>query len=491
MATNPLQRKLGIWACISIVVGSVIGSSIFMKPATMAAQLGSPVLLLVVWMVAGVISIFGGMINAEIGTMLPETGGQYVYFKHMYGRFFAYLYGWASLIVINTAAIAAISFIAAQYSGYFISLPRFSEASEQSIVLTIPLVGQLFPLENLGVKFVAILLVITFTLINCRSVKAGGNIQVLFTVLKVAALLVLVLGIFLSGKGSLKNFTTVSTNMNSSLWAIISGFVAATSGALAAYDGWNNLGFAGGEIKNPQKNISKGLIWGLVLCILLYLLTTQAYLYILPLDEMKGSKLVATDALSKVMGTGGASIIALLVIVSATGAANGNILPCARITYAMAKDGLFFSWGAKVHKKHHTPYTVLWLQCIVACLFIFTGSFDMLADLFVFVSWLFYGFGAYGIFILRKKMPLANRPYKLKGYPIIPVVFIVFAVFYFGITIYNDVHNYITGHSKIINSALGCLLLLIGVPFYWWFKKLYRNEISSKNGIVPQEEFVG
>src|SRR5215203_1525697 len=350
MATNPLQRKLGIWACISIVVGSVIGSSIFMKPATMAAQLGSPVLLLVVWMVAGVISIFGGMINAEIGTMLPETGGQYVYFKHMYGRFFAYLYGWASLIVINTAAIAAISFIAAQYSGYFISLPRFSEASEQSIVLTIPLVGKLFPLEYLGVKFVAILLVITFTLINCRSVKAGGNIQVLFTVLKVAALLFLVLGIFLSGKCSLKNFTTVSTNMNSSLWAIISGFVAATSGALAAYDGWNNLGFAGGEIKNPQKNIPHGLIWGLAVCIFLYIFTTLAYLYMLPVEEMKSAQLVATDALSKAMGQGGVALIALLIVISAAGAVNGNILPCARISYAMARDRLFFNWAVRVDR---------------------------------------------------------------------------------------------------------------------------------------------
>lgn len=470
-----LQRKLGLWACISIVAGSVIGSSIFMKPATMAAQLGSPVLLLVVWTVAGVVSIFGGMINAEIGTMLPQTGGQYVYFRHMYGRFFAYLYGWAGFIVINTAAIAAIAFIAAQYTTYFIPLPHFSPGTEQSFVFEIPFVGRLFPLENMGVKSLAIGLVIIFTLINHRSVKAGGHVQVVFTVVKVSALLFLILGVFFSGKGSVKNFVTAGSAMDFSSWGVITGFVAATSGALAAYDGWNNMGFVGGEIKDPQKNIPRGLIWGLVICIILYILTTLAYLYLLPVDVMKTSKLVATDALLKVMGGGGASIIALMVIISATGAINGNILPCARITYAMAKDGLFFSWGATVDSRHHTPSAALWGQCFVSCLFIVSGSFDMLADLFVFVSWLFYGFAAFGIFILRKKMPGAERPFKLKGYPLIPIVFILFAGFYFVITVYNDIHNYMIGQSKMINAALGLLLLLTGVPFYWWFGQKYKS----------------
>lgn len=366
MQPPQLQRKLGLWACISIVAGSVIGSSIFMKPATMAAQLGSPALLLVVWTIAGIVSIFGGMINAEIGTMLPQTGGQYVYFRHMYGRFFAYLYGWAGFIVINTAAIAAIAFIAAQYTTYFIPLPHFSGRIEQSFVCEIPFVGRLFPLENLGVKSLAIGLVIIFTLINHRSVKAGGNVQVLFTVLKVSALLFLILAVLFSGKGSVKNFVTAGSAMDFSSWGVVTGFVAATSGALAAYDGWNNMGFVGGEIKDPQKNIPRGLIWGLVICIILYILTTLAYLYLLPVDVMKTSKLVATDALLKVMGGGGASIIALMVIISATGAINGNILPCARITYAMAKDGLFFFMGR--YRRRQASYA---LGCLVAAMFCF------------------------------------------------------------------------------------------------------------------------
>jgi APA family basic amino acid/polyamine antiporter len=485
MSSPQLQRKLGSLACISIVVGSVIGSSIFMKPATMAGQLGSPIFLSIVWILAGIVSIFGGMINAEIGAMLPETGGQYAYFRHMYGKFFAYMYGWGSFIVINTAAVAAISFISAQYLTYLIDVPGFSEATANTIVINIPFIGQILPLQNFGVKTIAIVLVLIFTLLNHRSLKMGAGVQILFTVLKLAALLFLIGGIFLSGKGSLSHFIANSRTMDFSSWAVITGFVAATSGALAAYDGWNNLGFTGGEIKNPQKNIPRGLIWGLAICIILYFLTTQAYLYMMPIDEMKNSKLVATDALSKVMGTRGAVVIALLVIISATGATNGNILPTARISYAMAKDRLFFRYAGRVDKKHHTPYGALWLHCFMSCIFILSGSFDMLADLFVFVSWLFYGFGAYGIFILRKKMPHAERPYKLKAYPFIPIIFILFAAFYFVITIYNDIHNYISGQSKLINSVLGLALLLTGVPFYFYFRSKYKKNTPIEKSTTP------
>ena len=197
----------------------------------------------------------------------------------------------------------------------------------------------------------------------------------------------------------------------------------------------------------------------------------------MPIDEIKNSSLVATDALSKVMGEWGVTVIALLVIISTTGATNGNILPTARISYAMSRDRLFFKWAGKVNPKYHTPHGALWLHCMMSCLFILSGSFDMLADLFVFVSWLFYGFAAYGIFILRRKMPHAERPYKLKGYPLIPFIFILFAALYFFITIYNDIHNYYSGKSRLINSALGLSLLLTGIPFYFYFK--WRNKNAT------------
>jgi basic amino acid/polyamine antiporter, APA family len=470
MAAPHLQRKLGIWACISIVAGSVIGSSIFMKPATMAAQLGSPLFLMLVWVIAGVVSIFGALINAEIGAMLPETGGQYVYFRHMYGKFFAYLYGWASFIVINTAAIAAIAFIFAQYTSYFIDLPVFDKETEQSVFLSIPFIGKIFPLQNIGVKGLAIVLIVLITAINHHSVKTGGAVQVLFTVIKIGALLFIVFALLFSGKGSVENFTTASDAIDFSGWPLLLGFVAATSGALAAFDGWNNLGLAGGEVKDPQKNIPRGLLWGLGICFVLYVLTTLSYIYILPVDEMKNSQLVATDALKIVSGNSGAAVIALLVVISTAGAVNGNVLPCARVNYAMAKDKVFFSWAGRVGAANKTPYGALWIQCIWACLFVISGSFDMLTDMFVFVTWIFYGFAAFGIFILRKKMPNAERPFKLKAYPWAPIVFVFFSVFYFVITLYNDINNYLSGKTQVIFSLLGLGLIVAGIPFYFYFK---------------------
>jgi basic amino acid/polyamine antiporter, APA family len=470
-----LQKTLTLSACISIVVGAVIGSSIFMKPATMAAQTGSPVILLSVWVVAGIISLFGGMINAEIGCVLPVTGGQYVYFRHMYGDFFAFLYGWAGFIVINTAAIAAIAFVFAQYTEYFVSLPRLPASVEQSVQLTIPFVGKLFPLQAIGVKLLAVLVIVVITWINYASLKWGAGIQLFFTIVKVAALLVLVGVIFFSGKGSAQNFVTPAPDADFSAWGVIAGFIAATSGALAAYDGWNNLGFVAGEIKDPRRNIPRGLFIGIGICVVMYVLTNQAYVYMLPVEQMQHSQLVAADALRLALGIGGGALIALLVMLSTLGASNGNILPCARIIFAMGAEKKFFTFTGKVHPRFHTPGNALWLQCGWACLLVFTGSFDMLTDMFVFITWIFYGFAAYGIFILRRKMPHAERPYKTWGYPVVPLIFIAFALLYFIITIYNDVSNYASGKAPVVNSILGLLLTLAGIPVYFYFRSKGRR----------------
>ena len=473
-----LTRKLGLWTTVSIVAGSVIGSSIFMKPAVMAGQLGSPLLLVVVWIAAGVISMMGAAVNAEIGAMLPVTGGQYVFFQKMYGDFFAYLYGWAAFAVINTASVAAIAFIFSQYAEYFIHLQRFAAAIEHSWQINLPFIGQLYPLENAGVKSLTILLILLLTWINCRSVKAGGRVQLLFSAAKIIALLMMVIMIFFSGKGNTHNFIQASSSVHLGGLALVGGIIAAMSGAFAAYDGWNNIGFVAGEIKEPGKNIPKGLFIGLGICILLYVLTNQAYLYILPIDTMAKSSLVATDALNPVMGNVGAGLIALLVMISTLGCTNGNILACPRVTFEMANRGYFFSSTGKVHPKYQTPSNAIWLHTLITCLFVLTGSFDMLTDLFVFVTWIFYGFGAFGVFILRKKMPDAERPYKVRGYPWVPLIFVLFTAFYFVMTLYTDINNYITGKTHFINSVFGLVLVLAGVPLYFYFKKKKRKGIS-------------
>lgn len=477
-----LERKLGLWASVSIVIGSVIGSSIFMKPATMAAQLGSPLLLLLVWIVAGVVSLFGGMINAEVGCLIPESGGQYAYFRQMYNNFFAYLFGWACFIVINTASISGIAFVFADYLQYFIKLPRFSQSVEHSIPFTIPFIGKFYLLENVGVKAMATLIIIVLTWINIKSLKAGGAVQVFFSVLKVAALVFLIGAIFFSGRGTLLNLRQDSSTFDHSLWKIIPAFIAATTGALAAYDGWNNLGFVSGEIKNPQKNIPRGLILGLITCIIIYALTNEAYLYMLPVDTMKNSSLVASDALYKVMGVAGGGFVALMVVLSTAGATNGNLFTSSRVIYAMGEERIFFAFTGKVSSKYNTPANALLLQCVWAVILVFIGSFDMLMDMFVFISWIFYAFAAYGIFILRKKMPDAHRPYKLKGYPYLPIIFIFFSMLYVVITLYNDINNYMVGKSPIINSVFGLALTAMGIPLYWYFKKKpVSNEVMLQD----------
>lgn len=470
-----LKRQLGLWPSVSIVVGTVIGSSIFMKPASMAAALGAPLLLLLVWIVAGVISLFGAMINAELGAMMPDTGGQYIYLRAAYGKFFAYLFGWAGFVVINTAAIAGIAFVFAQYAEYFVMLPRFSKDMEHAISITIPLVGRFYLLENIGVKGLAILLILILTLLNVRSVRASGSLQVALSVLKVAALAFLAIAILVSGKGMWGNLSVPSRSYRYSFWPTLSGFIAATTGALAAYDGWSNLGYVGGEIKNPQRNLPLGLILGLSICIVLYVLTTEAYLYVLPVDIMKGSSIVAADALSKVLGLAGGAFVALLVMTSTAGGTNGNIMPSARVTYAMSNERNFFPFAGKVNGKFHTPANALWLQAVWCCLLVMLGSFDMLMNMFIFVTWIFYGFVAYAIFIFRRRMPDAERPYRMKGYPLLPMVFIAFTVLYICITLYNDVADYRAGRVQIINSVFGLVLTGIGVPFYWVFKKRHMT----------------
>jgi APA family basic amino acid/polyamine antiporter len=480
MPSPQLAKTIGLWSAITLVIGSVIGSNIFMKPATMAAQLSSPYMIIIVWVVAGVVSMFGAMAYAELGTMFPETGGQYVYLRYAFGDLVAYLYGWGSIAVVNTAAIAAIGFVFASYTEYFIPLPHFMEATEQSIVLHIPLLGDIFPLQNFGVKVLAILMILFLTLVNYISVRSSNAIQFIATVLKVAVILILVLGILFSGKGDVKNFTTNAPDFNLSGWKLLGAFMAATTGAFAAYDGWNNLNMVAGEIKNPQRNITRSLIMGLWICIIIYVVVTLSYMYVLPIEAMAQSKLVASDAISIVLGNIGGGVIAGLIVVSTFGATNANLLANTRVVFAMGETKTFFPAVAKVHPKFKTPGNAVLILGIWSSLLVLSGSFDLLADMFVFVSWVFYGLVILGLFILRRKMPDAKRPYKAWGYPVIPAIFLLFTTVYIITTLRTDINNYVEGKSSIINSVFGLILTAIGVPLFYYFKR--KNKKAGNPG---------
>lgn len=470
MPQPQLQKTIGLWSATTIVIGCIIGSGIFMKPATMAAQLGSPYLLIIVWIVAGIISLFGAMAFAELGTMFPETGGQYVYLRKTYGDFIAYLYGWGSIAVINTAAIAAISFVCAEYAGNFIHLPHFNEVTEHAVMWHIPMIGDILPLQNFGVKMLAISIIAVITIANYLSVRTGNSVQFISTLLKALTLMILVFGILFSGKGSTHNFFTNSKYFNLTGWRLFAAFMAATTGAFTAYDGWNSLGMVGGEIKDPKKNITKSLLMGVVACIIIYVLVSLAYIYALPVDEMARSPLVASDAIAKIMGSSGGTFVAVLIVICTFGAASANLLANARVVFAMSEAKGFLQWAGKVHPKFKTPGNSVLVLGVWSSLFVISGSFDILADMFVFMSWVFYGLVVFGVFVLRKKMPEAERPYRVTGYPAIPAVFILFTIFYLVSTVNYDIHNYATGKAPFINSVFGMLLTAIGIPLFFYFR---------------------
>jgi APA family basic amino acid/polyamine antiporter len=450
-----------------------------MKPATMAGQVGSPVLLILVWVVAGVISLFGAMVFAELGSSFPESGGEYVYLEKMFGGAIAFLYGWSTIAVINTAAIAAIAYVFANYLGFFIPMPHFDTATELSLKIHVPYIADIYPLQNAGVKLVAMFIILFLGMINYCSVKYGNAIQLIATIVKTLAILMLVFGILFSGAGQTSNLVTDSKNMPGGFWKLFLGFMSATTGAFAAYDGWVNINMVAGEIKQPQQNISRSLVIGLCSCILIYSLVNLAYLYTLPIDKMAASGMVASDATAVVLGSGGAGIIALLIMISALGATNINLLTNARVVFAMGQDGTFFRWSGNVHPRFQTPGNAVVIMTVLSMLFVISGSFDVLADMFVFMSWVFYLLNVIGFFILRRRMPLLERPYKVNGYPWVPLLFILFTLFYLGSTLYNDITNYSAGKTPMINSVIGLLLTLAGIPLYIYFK---RKKNPANNG---------
>jgi APA family basic amino acid/polyamine antiporter len=467
-----LERSFGLWSTVSLVVGGIIGSAIFMKPALMASQLGSPILLLAVWVLAGGITFLGALTNSEAAAMMPETGGQYIFFQRMFGDFTAFIYGWSAFAVFNTAGAASIAYVFSIYAEYFVHLPRLPKETEQLIYLHIPGIGKIFPFENIGVKSLTIVLVWLLTLVNYRSTKSGDKVQVFFSFLKVAAIVLLVGGIFLFGKGSIANFSQATPHSG---WPLVLAIAAATSGAFWGYDGWNNITFMAGEIKDPQRNLPLGLMLGLLSVISIYFLLNLAYIYVLPIESIATSSFVGSDAASSAFGFGAGALIALMVMISTFGCTNGNILATARVTFAMAQEKRFFSSIGQVHPRFKTPGNALLLHGVWTSLLILSGSFDMLTDMLVFVSWLFYGLGAVGVMVLRKKMPDAVRPYKTWGYPWVPLAFIAFTILFLVIILYNDVKNYLDGTSPLINSLFGMVLASLGIPLYFYFKKKYSS----------------
>jgi APA family basic amino acid/polyamine antiporter len=467
-----------------MVVGGVIGSGIFRKPGVMAAQLGSPELLLAVWALAGVITLFGALTNAETAGMIPETGGQYIFFERMYGPFAAYLYGWAVFAVIQTGSIAAVAYVFAEYSTQFVKLPEFS-AGVAGWSFHLPFIGDVMPLKEIGSKAVATVVIVLLTAINYVGVKFGGVVQNIFTIGKVAAMGLLMVGaLVLPTGGSVSHLTASSTMIHPQGFALFAAVAAALQGAFWAYDGWNKLTYIAGEIKEPQRNVPRGLFLGMLIVTAIYLLMNLVYSYVLPIDAMAKSKLVAAEVAERCF-SGGGRWIALGVMVSTFGTANATILATARVYFSMARRQVFPQFLGRAHPRFHTPAASLVVQAIWSVVLLFSGTFDMLTDTLIFVSWIFYAASAYGVFVLRRKEPDAPRPYKVPGYPVVPWIFILVAILYLVFTVYNDVVGYreavAQGKPALINSAFGTVLVLIGAPIYLFYRRRTKRDTNCTN----------
>jgi APA family basic amino acid/polyamine antiporter len=479
-----LVRQIGLITAIACMVGSMIASGIFKKPAFMASQLSSPELLILVWVVAGIMTLFGTLNLAEVSCMFPESGGQYVYLSKAYNPFVGFLYGWGVFAIIQTGSIASIAYVFSDSLGYFVHFPRFSESVE-AFAIHIPLLGAITPFKAIGLKLCTIALLLFLTTTNYLGVKIGGAVQVTFTILKVLAIAVIMVFAFTSSAGDATNFTQSAAPSNSDFQPVFLAFIMAMAGAFWAYDGWQNVAYVGGEVKNPQKNFPKALLIGMLIVIAVYVLANLAYIYIVPTGEMgqnylAGEKagqtyLVGAAVGKKVMGASGGAFIAIAIMLSTFGAVNGTTMMSARVPFAMARQGHFFRKLGEVNPRFKTPGPALIAQGIWASLLVLSGTFDQLTNMVIFMHWIFYAAGAYSVILLRKKMPDIPRPYKVWGYPVIPILFIVFAIIYVAFTLYGDIDAYIKGQTPLINSLMGLLLVALGIPFYlYWNRKKKR-----------------
>lgn len=459
-----LKKSLSLIAAVMAVAGSMIGSGIFRKPSTMAEQLMSPELLIIVWIAAGLITFIGALSNAEVAGMIEATGGQYVYFRKMYGEFTSFIYGWSVLSVIQTGSQAAIAYVFGEYLCYFIKFPPLPE-SISSFTLFMPLVGNIHPFAEWGPKLLAILCILFLSGINYIGVYFGGLVQTIVTFVKIGVMIFLSLALFIFGDGSLSNLSSgfsISPETSANLVALIG---LSLSGAFWAYDGWNNVTFISGEVKNPQRNIPLSLLYGTLIVIIVYVLINIAYLYVMPIEEIANSPLVAAAAAEKIFGKNGGSIISIAVIISTFGAANGSLMASARVPFAMAREKMFFNYLGKVHPRFATPHTSLVVQGIVSSLLVLSGSFDTITDYVIFATWFFYMLTAFGVIVLRKKMPDVPRPYKVIGYPYTIWFFVIFSFVFLVNSIISDSEN----------AAMGMLLIMTGLPLYFFWKYFRKN----------------
>ncbi len=452
-----LIRQLGLFDSTMVMVGIVIGSGIFLTTGIMAKSIPSAPLILSAWMVGGLLTLAGALTYAELGAAMPEAGGQYVYLREAYGPLAGFLFGWILFLVYMTGGIAGLALAFSEYFGYF-----FPSLSTHKILFSLSFTGLKgsFHYSLSAGQLVGVAVILLLSLFNYIGVGLGKMIQNFFTVLKIGTILAIIFLGFAIGKGGRIDFS--ANPMDLGLGQLIVGFGVALVAVSWAFDGWNNVNFVAGEIKNPHRNLPLALIIGTLGITLLYVLTNYIYLFALPIGEMRGVVRIAEKATTALFGGKTASLISAAVIVSTFGSLNGSILAGPRVYYAMAKDKLFFGRVARVHPRFHTPGFAIFIQAVWASLLTISGSFEQVFTFVMFVAIIFWVAAAASVFTLRRKRPHLPRPYKTWGYPIVPIVFITASS---GILIN-------TLMEKPVQSLAGLGFTALGIPaYYYWRRK--------------------
>jgi APA family basic amino acid/polyamine antiporter len=459
-----LVRGLTATDTTALVVGTVIGSGVFLKTAVMTQDLGTPVLVMAAWVAAGLLSLAGALTYAELGAMLPAAGGEYVYLKKSYGETAAFLFGWQRFIVAGSASIASLG------SGFAIFLAAFLPLNAVWARRELSLLGQTIDWQFGPRQVVAVGAILFLSVLNCLAVALGGKVQSALTVLKIGGIGFVVLGIFLFSGSA--DWSHLRAPAGTAAWSGWAAFGTAMLAALWAYDGWNNMPMAAGEVQNPGRSIPRALIGGMLVVMAIYCLANLAYFYALPVSEVVTSNStqhraalpVASKAASTFLGEYGGKLVAVAFVVSAFGALNGSILSNARVPYAMARDRLFFPKMADLSERTRVPVWALGVQAVWSSLLAVSGTFDQLTDSLLFASWIFYGLVTSSVFILRRKMPEAARPYRTLGYPVVPAIFVLVSAWLVVNTLVE----------KRIESVTGLVLILAGLPLFFWFRSRSR-----------------
>lgn len=433
MIPQELPRRLGLVDSVAIVTGTIIGAGIFLVPSLVARNLPSAPMILAVWIFTGVISFFGALAYAELGAMIPATGGQYVYLRETYGTLPAFLCGWTYFFVVLSASLGWIGITFANYLGYFI------------------------PLGPLAAKLVALGLIAAVTAINYRGITAGAATQNFFTAMKLLGLAILIGGAFLAAPAH----AAVAADPPAAGGVSLRLFGVAMISCVLSYDGWVALSFVAGEVCNPKRNLTLAVSLGLGIAIVVYVLANAAYLRVLSVPEIAASDRVGALAAERAIGPVGGAIVSLTILLSIAGCANGWAMTAPRIYFAQARDGLFFRRFAAIHPRYQTPGFSILAFGAWSALLALTGTYETLASYAMMAAWFFYGLTALGVLLLRRREPDRPRPYRMPGYPVTLLLFVAVAA---GFVL----NTFISTPGPAI---VGALLILAGVPIYYFWKR--------------------